>query len=119
MTKLTAVPGKTSQSMAPSHLKPTTRAWFDQVCKDFELESHHEKILTICAEAWDAYCDARDAIAQHGMTFVNVKHGDVKPRPEVAIMQNSRIAFLRALRELNLDVAPPETSRPSRLKYSK
>ena len=26
-------------------------------------------------------------------------------------MQNSRIAFLRALRELNLEVAPPETPR--------
>jgi hypothetical protein len=53
------------------------------------------------------------------MTFVNVKHGDVKPRPEVAIMQNSRIAFLRALGELNFDVAPLETPRPNPLKYSR
>src|SRR5262245_51484288 len=117
MPKLTVVSGKDSQSLAPAHLKPATKVWFDGICKAFELESHHMRILQIAAESWDAYETAREAIAQHGMTFVNVKHGDVKPRPEVAIMQNSRIAFLRALRELNLDVAPPETPRPNPLKY--
>ena len=117
MTKLTVVPGKTGQSLAPKHLKPATRAWFEGICQAFELESHHLKILQIAAESWDAYEQARDSIAEHGMTFVNVKHGDVKPRPEVAIMQNSKISFLRALRELNLDVAPPDTARPNALKY--
>jgi phage terminase small subunit len=117
--KLSAVPDKAAQSLVPDHLKPATQAWFEGICRDFELESHHIKVLQLAAEAWDTYENARDAIAQHGMTFVNVKHGDVKPRPEVAIMQNSRIAFLRALRELNLDVAPPETPRPNPLQYSR
>jgi phage terminase small subunit len=119
MTKLTVVPDKTAESLAPSYLKPATRAWFEGICKDFELESHHMKILQIAAESWDTYENARDAIAQHGMSYVNKKHGDIKPRPEVAVMQNSRIAFLRALRELNLDVAPRETPRPNPLKYSR
>jgi phage terminase small subunit len=117
MTKLSVVPEKNTGSQAPKHLKPATRAWFDQICQEYELESQHLRILQIAAEAWDTYETARDAIAQNGMTFVNLKHGDVKPRPEVAIMQNSRIAFLRALRELNLDVAPPDAPRPSPLRY--
>ena len=117
MGKLTIVPGKNSESLAPKHLKPATRAWFDQICRKYELESQHLRILQLAAEAWDSYESARDAIADNGMTFVNLKHGDLKPRPEVAIMQNIRIAFLRALRELNLEVAPPEAPRPNKLKY--
>jgi phage terminase small subunit len=116
MSNLIAVP-KSLQSLAPPHLKPATRAWFDQICRTYELESQHLRILQLAAEAWDTYEAARDAIVENGMTFINLKHGDVKPRPEIAIMQNSRIAFLRALRELNLDVAPPETPRPKPLKY--
>jgi phage terminase small subunit len=119
MAKLTAVPSNPHESQAPTHLKPATRAWFDQISREYELESQHLRILQLAAEAWDAYETARDAIAEFGMTYVNLKHGDVKPRPEVAIMQNSRIAFLRALRELNLDVAPPESPRPAPLKYAK
>lgn len=117
MGKLSIVASDPGDSKAPRHLRPETRAWFDQICRDFELESHHLRILQIAAESWDCYETAREAVAQNGMTFVNVKHGDVKPRPEVAIMQNSRIAFLRALRELNLDVPGPEAPRPNKLKY--
>src|SRR5262245_52150609 len=119
MTKLSLVPEKPGTALAPKHLKPTTKAWFDHICSEFELESHHVKILQIAAESWDAYEAAREAIAEHGMTYVNVKHGDVKPRPEIAIMQNNRIAFLRALRELNLDVPPPDTPRSNPLKYTR
>lgn len=119
MSKLSIVPSSKIESHAPKHLKPQTRLWFDEVCKTFELESHHKRILQLAAESWDAYENAREAIAEHGSTFVNLKHGDIKPRPEVAIMQNSRIAFLRALRELNLDVAPPAAPRPSPLKYAR
>jgi phage terminase small subunit len=117
MTKLSVVPDKNVRSLAPKHLRPATRRWFDEILASFELESQHVKILQIAAEAWDTYEQARDVIAEQGFTFVNKKHGDIKPRPEVAIMQNSRIAFLRALRELNLDVTPPDTPRPSPLKY--
>ena len=119
MAKLTAVPNNSPQSVAPKHLKPVTRAWFDQVCREYELESQHLRILQMAAEAWDTYEAARELIAENGMTFINLKHGDVKPRPEVAIMQNSRLAFLRCTRELNLDVAPPDTPRPKALKYSR
>ena len=114
--KLSAVPDKSIESQAPKHLTPATRGWFDEICRSFELESQHLKILQLAAEAWDCYELARDDIATNGATFKN-KFGDVKPHPSVALMQNSRLAFLRALRELNLDVQPPETPRPNPLKY--
>lgn len=119
MAKLSIVPDKRGDSGAPRHLKTATKAWFDQICREYKLESQHLMILQLAAESWDAYEAARVSIEENGFVFVNKKHGDIKPRPEVAIAQNSRLAFLRCLRELNLDVQPPETPRPNRLKYSR
>jgi phage terminase small subunit len=118
MAKLQIVPGESASSTAPKHLKPATRAWFDEICRGFELESQHLKILQLAAESWDCYESARDDISANGATFKN-KFGDVKPHPSVSLMQNSRLAFLRALRELNLDVQTPDAPRPKPLKYSR
>jgi len=119
VAKLTIVHDKNSESLAPKHLKPATRAWFDQICREYELESQHLRILQLAAESWDTYESARDSLAENGFIFVNKKHGDIKPRPEIAIAQNSRLAFLRCIRELNLDIQPPEPPRPNKLKYSR
>ena len=117
MAKLTAVADKNPTSLAPAHLKAPTRQWFDQICREYQLESQHLRILQLAAEAWDSYQGARDDLAEHGTTFKN-KFGDIKPHPSVSLMQNSRLAFLRCLRELNLDVSPPDSPRPNPLKYS-
>ena len=55
MAKLTIVPEKNSESLAPKHLKAATRAWFDQICREYELESQHLRILQLAAESWDTY----------------------------------------------------------------
>jgi P27 family predicted phage terminase small subunit len=119
MTKLTAVPSKSTESAAPKHLEPVTREWFDQICRDYKLESQHLLILQMVCEAWDDYQTAHADITENGSTFKN-KFGDVKPHPSVARMQNSRLAFFRGLRELNLDIAPPSDGpRPNPLKFSR
>ena len=100
---------------APKHLKPATRRWFSAVVKLYELEEHHLRLLTLAGEAWDRCVDVRQAIAEHGMVFLD-RHGAPRPRPEVQIERDSRIAFARLLRELDLDVAPPvEPRRPPAL----
>jgi hypothetical protein len=88
MTKLTAVPSNSTESQAPKSLKPATRIWYDQICREFALESQHLKILQLAAESWDMYELARDDIATKAATFKN-KFGDVKPHPSVSLMQNS------------------------------
>lgn len=50
---------------------------------------------------------ARAALATHGLTFTDAK-GMIRARPECAIERDSRVAYLRAMRELNLDVDPPK-----------
>ena len=95
---------------APNHLQPATRRWWARVVAEYELEPHHIRLLTLAGEAWDRCVQAREAIAEHGLTFTD-PHGSPKARPEVAIERDSRVGFARLLRELGLDVQPSSESR--------
>jgi phage terminase small subunit len=94
----------------PKHLRTSTKAWWKSVVSDFYLEQHHLKLLTLACEAFDRCEEAREAIAEHGTTYVDI--GQPRARPEIAIERDSRIAFSRLLRELALDVDEPKDSRP-------
>ena len=95
---------------APEHLRPATREWFDSVMADYALEPHHVRLLTLAAEAFDRSCQAREEIAETGMSFIG-PNGVPHPVPAIAIERDSRLAFARLLRELDLDAAPPPSPR--------
>jgi phage terminase small subunit len=99
------------QPKAPEHLKPATAEWFLRVNSEYQLEPHHIRLLTLAGEAWDRGVDAREAIAKHGLTFLD-RFKQPHARPEVAIERDCRIAFARLLRELALDIEEPGDSRP-------
>ena len=105
---------KQKQVVAPRHLSAAARRWWADVAAEYELESHHLKLLTMAAEAWDRCCDARRILDKEGMTFYD-RFGQPKSRPEIAIERDSRVAFARLLRELTLDADPPAEVRPPRL----
>ncbi len=96
---------------APSDLSPATRQWVERVCRAYELEEHHFKLLVAAGEAWDARQEARRALRKHGRVFVD-RFGQPRSRPEVAHERDAGIAFARLLRELALDVNLPDDSRP-------
>jgi len=96
---------------APEHLRAPTRRWWDSVVADFEMDPHHLRLLTLAGESWDRCAQAREALKRNGITFSD-RFGQPKVRPEVAIERDSRIAFARLLRELNLDPDEPAESRP-------
>jgi len=78
---------------------------------DFDLrDGHHLSILGSACEAADRETQAREIIATEGL--VAETRSGPRPHPAVAIERDSRIAKLRALRELGLDLAAPEPSRP-------
>ena len=100
---------------APKHLKSETRLWWESVVSEFELEPHHVRILVLAAGVWDRCTEAREILDREGLTFVD-RFGQPVSRPEVAIERDSRIAFARLIRELDLDTDPPRQSgRPPRL----
>jgi phage terminase small subunit len=97
---------------APSHLRPETRRWFEHVTDEFALEQHHVRLLTLAGEAWDRCVQAREALDKLGLT-VEDRFGFPRPRPEIAVERDSRLAFARLVRELDLDTeATPESRRP-------
>ena len=105
------------KSPPPTHLRAETKRWWAAVVNDWGLEPHHVRLLTLASEAWDRCQQARKLLATHGLTYDD-RFGAPRARPEVAIERDSRLAFARLLRELDLDIDPPTnvTARPPMLR---
>jgi P27 family predicted phage terminase small subunit len=95
---------------APRHLRKSTRAWFESVVTEWRLESHHVHLLQLAAESWDRCQQAREVIAREGLT-TPTREGGHKLHPAVRVESDSRIAFARLLRELDLDLDPPAEAK--------
>ena len=104
---------KTPRRRSQAHLKPETWRWWQDVVDEWDLDEHHIRLLTLAAEAWDRCVEAREILAREGLTYLD-RFDQPKPRPEVGIERDSRLAFARLLRELDLDAEPPKesSSRP-------
>ena len=87
--------------------------WWEAVAGDWVLEEHHLRLLTLAGEAWDRTVQAREALAESGITYTD-RFNTPKARPEIAIERDSRLAFSRLLRELCLDEITPDEKRPPR-----
>ncbi len=113
--KRPAAPKKAAGPLAPKHLRPATKTWYNSVVSTFVLEPHHVHLLGLAATALDRADEARVALAADGLTYLD-KSGLPHARPEVAIEATARIAFARILRELGLDqAAAPEAPRPAHI----
>ncbi len=91
----------------PKHVSPTMRRWMNRVMDEWEIDRAGFKVLLVAAESWDRLQAARKVLTEKGISYVD-RFGAPKARPEVAVERDARIAFLRALRELNLEAPKPE-----------
>jgi phage terminase small subunit len=107
--------GKPAPPKAPHHLSKEMRQWWEKVVRGWELDEHHVLLLTKAAEAHDRADQARKILKKKGVTFLD-RFKQPCARPEVSIERDSRLAFARLVRELNLSAAT-ETPRPPGLKY--
>ena len=92
----------------PAYLSALMRAWWRSVSETYDLGDHDLLRLEATAQAWDRWNQARELIAQSGLTFTD-ERGIIRAHPAVAIERDARIAFLRGCRELCLegDAAAP------------
>jgi len=90
----------------PEHLSVDAVSWWRSVQSDFALEPHHIRLLTLACEAWDRGQQARAILDAEGLTYDD-RFGAPRARPEAAIERDSRTAFARLLRELDLDLDGP------------
>jgi P27 family predicted phage terminase small subunit len=104
--KLTLVSPATSSYSAPppppDHLSEQSKEWWRAVNEQYDLEPHALLLLKVAAETWDRLQQAREVIDREGLT-VPTKNG-LKTHPAIGIERDSRLAFARIVRELNLDL---------------
>ena len=96
---------------APGHLRKDTARWWSEVVREWSLEEHHQRLLTLASEAWDRATQARETLKKAGAYYKD-RFGQPKEHPALGVERDSRIAFARLIRELDLDTSPvPETAR--------
>jgi len=99
------------QPKPPTHLSAASRAWWTHVVSCWEgVEEHHLRLLTLACQAWDRAEEARRIIAKEGPTYLD-RFGAPRRHPGCAIEAESRAAFGRLVRQLNLDEAEPGPPR--------
>lgn len=88
----------------PRHLTRASRGLWRQLTAEYDLadEPHALRTLTLACEALDRGEEARQRIAQDGAYLVD-RFGQLKAHPAVAVERDSRVAAMRAFRELSLD----------------
>lgn len=109
------MPKKTTPT--PDHLSAEAAQWWRSVVEAYTLEPHHLKLLQLACEAFDRCQQARAAIDRDGI--VTAAGDGVKAHPAVAIERDSRLAFARILREMDLDVEAPQDRRPPALRSNR
>ena len=100
---------------APKHLSEASRTWWAVIMAEYELEVHHARLLTLAAEAWDRGVEARETVAKDGAYYLN-KSEEPRSHPAVAVERDSRIAYARLVRELDLDGYPEPDTRTPRIR---
>ena len=99
----------------PGHLSARAQAFYRQVVAEFDLEPHQLKLLGVACDAWDRQEQARAVIDASGL-MVEDRYGTPKPHPLLAVERDTRVVFMRALRELALEEEPAADARIPRVR---
>ncbi len=94
----------------PAGLSAEARKLWSDVINEFELPAHAAKTLHVACQTLDRLRQSQKAIAADGIV-IDGRQGP-RPHPAIAIERDSRTAFLRAMRELGLDLELPASPRP-------
>ena len=98
---------------APKGLSAAMKAWWDQIVRTYELESHHLRLLQRACQTWDLAEGALKVLQADGATYLD-RFGQPKERPEATTWRSNVTLWKSLVRELQLDAAP-EPQRSPRL----
>jgi terminase small subunit-like protein len=87
------------------------KKWWTSVQSEYVLNAHHNLLLEAACGCWDRSTAAGKVLDAEGLTYTD-DHGKIVRRPEISIERDNKIAFARLLRELDLDGAGSDDSRP-------
>ena len=98
--------------LPPKHLAPASTAFWKRLCSEYSFTAAELATLQLACEAFDRTQAARAILAEQGIVTED-RFGAVRTHPCCAIERDSRIGFMRAMRELNLSGDLPAEIRPA------
>jgi phage terminase small subunit len=91
----------------PKHLSLAARRHWARITKDYELTSDAAMLLETGLANWDMAQDARKLLRKEGMVLNGKRH------PAIEIQKLGDSLFMRAMRELGLNISDPgDSGRP-------
>jgi phage terminase small subunit len=99
---------------APNKLQVTGRNFWKKVLSEYELnESHDLERLSMAAKCLDELRETEQRVKKDGRFLVN-RYGNLTEHPGSKTIRDTRLLFVKIIRELGLDVENPEDPRPPR-----
>jgi len=93
----------------PKHLSTESKRTYRRIANEFDLGADAENLLRLALENWDRAQQARELVSAEGL----ITEGG-KRHPAIDIENNAYGIYLRAVRQLGLDILPPgPVGRPS------
>jgi P27 family predicted phage terminase small subunit len=87
---------------APEHLTERSKALWEQIVEENEIDAVAAKILLTLCDAMERRDEARKVIAERGLTTQD-RFGVLKVNPALAIERDSTLIMHRAFRLLGFD----------------
>lgn len=102
---------RTSRPPAPpAHLSAASAGFWRRTVREYVLAEQHLRTLQAALEAWDRGQEARRLLKAEGI-IVRDRFGAPRAHPCIGIERDSRLAWLRAMRELDLEGEPAPGNR--------
>ncbi|MEX2400559.1 MAG: P27 family phage terminase small subunit [Rhodothermales bacterium] len=89
------------------HLQDHTQQWVRDLVRSYTFEPVQLKLLILAAEAHERCSEAREQLKRDGITIKD-RFDQIKRHPAVQIERDSRLSFSKLMRQLKLDLDPPE-----------
>jgi len=89
----------------PKHLSPEAKRIWRRVNAEYVLTPDGAAILQVALENWDRAQQAREQVSREGLTPEGRRH------PGCDVERQAYGLFLRAMRQLALDIIPPSSKR--------
>ena len=99
---------------APAHLSAPAKKWWRALTDTYEFtEPDSVLILETALSCYDRAEAAREMVQKEG-AVVKDRFGQLKAHPATVTERDGKMAMLRALKQLGLDVLPPGSLRVGR-----
>lgn len=85
----------------PTHLSVASKRTWRRIASEYELDGNAALLLETALTQWDRMTQAREMLASEGIVI------DGKRHPAIDVEKQASSLFLRAWRQLGLDIAPP------------